>query len=340
MIGGRSGASRRRPGPRGEAMRARRVPRTLAAAATLSSLLAACGGGDPYRVETSLASAIRALGSADIDESEAAAERILAFGRAALPALDRALAREGPAIRKGVIEVLERYERDSEIAGLVVRTAAHDSDVAVRATALRTLSGYADPRARAVVEAALFDAEPQIRMEAAAACAELCVSPAALARLVELALHEAALPAAVAARGAAIRILAGGDSTRSQALRLAIGAQVGAALAAPDPATALRAALLASDVGDPSGRAILARALGEDIPALLRLQATHALGTIGTSAEIPALVALQRQPGLAEYAYDALRRLAEREVVGASEALEQWQGPRPPAPLGPPPGAR
>jgi len=340
MIGRPAGVWRRTPPTNRGAMRARGFLWTLAATATLGSLLAACGDDDPYRVETSLASAIRALGSEDIDESEAAAERILAFGRAALPALDRALAREAPAIRKGVIEVLERYEHDSEVAGLVVRTAAHDNDVAVRATALRTLTVYADPRARAVVEAGLFDPEPQIRMEAAAACAEMSVSAAALDRLVEIAIHDATLPTAVAARGAVARLLARGDSMQSQALRRAIGAQVRAALAAPDPSTALRAALLASDVGDPSGRAILARALGEDIPALLRLQATHALGTIGTSAEIPALVALQRQPGLAEYAYDALRRLAEREVVGASEALEHWQGPRPPAPLGPPPGAR
>jgi HEAT repeat protein len=309
----------------------------MPALALLLCLAAGCGGSAPdYRVTTDLGPAIHALGGDDLEQSDPAADRIAALGPEAIPALATALAREPPAVRLGVVDVLGRIEAPGALA-LLAGVAAHDRDVEVRAMAIRTLGGHPGEEERVVVETALSDPEARIRLEAAGACAALCTTPSALARLVTLALRDQPLANGVAAHAALVRMLAGPDHALSEQARAAIRAQVPVALGG-DGETALRAALLASDVGDPSGREVLARAVRGDAPAVLRLQAVHALGTVGTDAEVPLLAALDGQPGFGEYAYDALRRLAGRGVGGAQPAVDGWRGPAPPGAL-PLPGA-
>jgi HEAT repeat protein len=303
--------------------------------------LIACGGSSgEYRVERDLGADIRALGSDDLDTSDPAADRLVAMGAAAVPALETALGREPTAVRLGVVEVLGRID-DPEALAAVAAAAAHDGDPEVRATALRALGAGAVPEAALpAVEAALADPAPGVRLAAAAACAALCKSPEALERLVTLAIEDQPLPNGIAARAAVIQILASGDPTRAESLRAAIGPRAAMAFHRSDAAVALRAALLASDVGDPGGREVLAHAVGGEAPPLLRLQAVYALGRVGDAGSVPGLAALDGQPGLGDYGYDALRRLAGRDVAGAQAALDRWHGNKPPGELPPPPGAR
>jgi hypothetical protein len=170
----------RHPEPEGRS--AGRLP-LFAAAGLLACLAAACAESPPdYRVESDLGESIRSLGSDDLEESEPAADRIVAFGRDAIPALATALAREPAAVRLGVVDVLGRIDHPDALP-VLMRAAARDRDVEVRATALRVLGVRAPPEAGALVEAGLADPEPSIRLAAAAACAGLCTSPAALDRL-------------------------------------------------------------------------------------------------------------------------------------------------------------
>jgi HEAT repeat protein len=312
----------------------------LIALVVFGALVIGCGdGGDAYRVATDLGPAIRALGSDDLEESEFALARIRALDADALPALERALAREPAPVRRGVVEVLEQVQ-DARATTMLTRAAA-DADVEVRAAALTALGQRGDPAGRAPVEAALADAEPRVALAAVGACPALCESTPALRRLVAIAVGGEPLPTAAAARTALAHILAADDASRAQRGRQAIHDAVPAALGSPDAHHgALLAALLASDVGDPAGRGVLARAVGGDAPPLLRLQAIHALGSVGMADDVSVLAALDGQPTFGEYAYDALERLRERGVGEAREALAGWRGPRPAAALPPPPGAR
>jgi len=317
-----------------------RVAGGLLCLAVTAALLGCGESSSEYRVERDVGADIRALGSDDLETSEPAADRLVAMGPDAVSVLKTALGREPPAVRLGVVEVLGRIDHPDALA-VLVGVAARDDDAEVRSAAIRTLGAGAAPEAaRPVVEAALTDPAPDIRLAAAGACATLCVSPAALERLVTVAIEDQPLPNGVAARAAVIQILGDSDPERAGGVRAAIRARVPSALHDGDAQAALRAALLASDVGDPSGREVLARALRGDSPPLLRLQAVHALGRIGDEAAVPALAALDGQAGFGEYACDALRRLDARGVAGAQAALDGWKGPKPPGEMPPPPGAR
>jgi len=310
-----------------------------AAAGVLIALVAAstvaCGRSrNDYELNVDLGPAIRSLGSDDLEVSEPAADKIVALGLDTIPVLRTALEREPPAVRLGVVEILERLD-DPAARAILVDIARRDKDTEVRGMAIRTLGPGAGAEARAVVEAALSDPEVDIRLAAAGACAALCVSSSALDRLVVLAIEDQPLSNGIAARAALLRILAGGDQARAERVREAIRVRVPTARNGDAP---LRAAILASDVGDVSGRAILAGAVRGDGPPMLRLQAIHALGKVGTEAEVPVLAALDGQPAFGPYAYDALRHLADRGVAGAQPALDAWRGPAPPGEL-PPPGA-
>lgn len=312
----------------------------LCAAVAAAGFLACGGSAGEYRVERDVGADIRAVGSDDLDTSEPAADRLVALGPDAVPALKMALGREPPAVRLGVVEVLGRID-DPEAAAALVDAAVRDGDAEVRATAIRALGTGAAPEAvRPVVEAALADPSPAIRLAAAGACAALCSSPAALDRLVALAIDDQPLPNGIAARAAVIQIVKRGEPARAESVRAAIQARTPLALSRGEDAAALRAALVASDIGEASGRATLVGAVRGEAPPLLRLQAVYALGFVGDEGAVQALAALDGQPGVGEYGYDALRRLAARNIGGAQRALDAWRGSRPAGELPPPPGAR
>jgi hypothetical protein len=73
---------------------------------------------------------------------------------------------------------------------------------------------------------------------------------------------------------------------------------------------------------------------------LFRLHAVYALGTVGDATAVPALTQLDGDVAVSQYAWDALARLAIRDIAGATEARDRWNGARPAGPLPPPPGMR
>jgi len=307
------------------------------ALAAMLALTAACGRSEsdhPYRATIDLTTEIRALGSDDLFESDPAEAKIVALGPAALPALGLALEREPPAVRAGVVGALARLHTP-ETAPLLV-TAAHDPAEEVRSAAVDALGGLADPRGQGVVEAALHDPGARVRLFAARACAALCSSPAALARLVEIALDDESLPASSWAR-ASLRELLGRDA----AARAAAGRAAKARLPEANPVEArARAALLLADLGDPAGAEALAVAAQHTTTLQLRLQAIYALGVVGDEASVPALAELlaDANPSVPVYAYDALGKLDARGVASAATARQAYRGEIPTHPL-PRPGA-
>ena len=303
-------------------------------------LAAGCGLFRPahrYRVTIDLGPSIRALGSEDLFESGPAEDRIVAIGPAALPALDAALDDESPAVRVGVVEVLS-YLAVPERVPLLMK-AVTDPDEAVRAQALEVLGGLTgDPRARPLVEAALEDPSPTIRVAAARTCARLCTSPPAVARLVDIAIRDEPFSNALWARASLAAMMKRPDTSseaRAAIERVAIPRlQDGGSLE-----ERARAALLVADIGSPAGSEVLAAAARESTSTQVRLHALYALGTVGDARAVPTLAEILRGPQseLVPYAYDALTRMAARGVAEAKPILRAYRGPRPSNPLLPPP---
>lgn len=304
--------------------------------AGLLALTACARERDPYLVTVDLAPWVQALGSEDLTVSEAARDRLVALGPVALPALGAALERQPPAVRAGVVDVLSRLAT-ADALPLLLR-AAQDAAEEVRFQALLALALVRDPRARAVVEGALADPVARVRCAAAGACVAVCASPAAIARLVEMALDDEPFPNAAAARRSLQRILADPDAARAALARDAIAARARPVLDRDAGVSRrARAALLVADTGDAAGTPALVDALRPGVEAQLRLHALYALGTVGDGAAVAAIVPLLAEAGPQPYAVDALRRMAERGIVEAARALDAYHGPRPPGAL-PPPG--
>jgi HEAT repeat protein len=96
------------------------------------------------------------------------------------------------------------------------------------------------------------------------------------------------------------------------------------------------AAILLAEVGDTRGAPTLEAVVDEGGDTRMRLKVVYALGQVGGPSAIPRLQGLLGDPGMAGYAYDAIRRAAVRGVAGAQAALAAYDGPRPLAPLPPP----
>src|SRR5262245_41162501 len=218
-----------------------------------------CGIFQPhrYRITIDLAPSIRALGSDDLSESSAAEDSIVAVGAVALPALDAALDHEPPAVRSEIVSVLNLIAAPGTIPLLV--KAASDPVEDVRLEALQALSAHAgDSRARALIEAALEDPRPKVRVNAARMCANICTSPAAFARLVDIAMREKMFPDCLWARASLVAIMQRNDAAAAEA-RAAIER---AALPRMQSDGSLeergRAALLVAGIGNPAALQVLA----------------------------------------------------------------------------------
>jgi HEAT repeat protein len=316
---------------------------TRRALAVALALTTACAERDDasYRATIDLGPAVRSLASDDLDESEAARTQLTAVGTAALPVIEAALAREAAATRVALVEVVGDLPR-TDGGPLLVALARDDPSEDVRYAALGALGASDDPQAVAVLTRALADGSPRIRLAAASACTRSCRSPEAVAGLVTIALRDPLRPNGMAARKALLRVCGDGDAECAAETRATVLAAVRPVITDGDDGaavdtSAIRAALLAADQGDAAGAALLVRAAGRhDAEPLLRLGSVYALGTVGDARAVPALVELDDAPAVDAYAYDALRRLAERGVREAATALDGWSGPRPAAPLPPP----
>jgi HEAT repeat protein len=195
----------------------------------------------------------------------------------------------------------------------------------VRAQALTTLGWLRDERGREAAESALHDPAPVVVQAAAAACGVLCRSPAALRRLVELALSSETTSGALAARNGLRVMLADPDTNRNAALREVLNELVVPLLQADAPALQrARAALLAADAGDRRAIPWLVEAVKMKEAPLLRLQAVLTLGSMADPAAVNALLQVKRaeKAALGAAACQALGQLAKRGVEGATAAFE------------------
>ena len=286
-----------------------------------------------YRITIDLEPQIRALGSDDLFESSPAEDKIVGLGPAALPALEAALEHEPPAVRVGVVEVLLLL---GPAGGPLLIKAATDPNEDVRAEALQDLAEQTgDPRARALVEAALDDPSAKIRLAAVRSCAKLCTSPPAIARLVDIALRDELSTNGSWARLSLKWIVAGEDAAAASEARAAI---TRAALPRLQDDHSFeertRAALLLADIGSPAAPDVLALAAREAEDMQLRLRAVYTLGIVGDAQAVPTLAGILTGPDseLVPYTCDALARMAARGVPEAKRTLAAYHGPRPERP--------
>lgn len=285
-------------------------------------------------VTVDLSADIAALGSDDLFESEPALDRIVAIGEPTVPVLADAFETEPPAVRAGIVEALKRIGGSEATDVLLI--AGHDRDTQVRYDAVLVLGDLDDPRGREPIETALDDLEPRIRLAGVAACARLCSSQSALERLVDMAIRDD-LPIGIAARASLVRMLASEERARSERAGAAIRAGAVGVIDGEDVlAHRTRAALLLADIGDERAAPVLIDAVGELDSPHLRTRAVYALGDVGDASAIPAVLEVLHGGAFAFYGYDALRRLAERQVPDAREALDAYAGPRPTGPVPPP----
>jgi len=302
----------------------------LLAGALCGLAVVACGGDDDRQtLALDVAPIVAALGADDVDARERAVERLVAIGPPVLPALEAALHDARPAVRIGVVEVLGALEAPG-VADTLAGVAEHDADADVRYEALVTLGGRDQAAAARAAVRAMADEAPHVVLGGIGACAVACRDAEGFGRLVELALH-APLPNGVVARSAIGRLLLENrDPARTAVLRTAVGDR---ALLLLDPATPpdvrLRAALLASDLGEAAALDAL-MAWAPEADGVLRAHVVWGLGQVGDARAVPILVALGAT-AISPYAYDALRRIAERGVPEARTAQAAWKGPKPAA---------
>lgn len=300
-------------------------------ALALSALLAACGGDDRQTLEIDVAPIVSALGSDDLEARDRAVERLVAIGPAVLPAMREALHDDRPAVRAGAVEVLSGLDGPDVVAPLV-EVVERDPDDEVRYEALVTLGGLGGPAAEGAARRAMRDEHAKVVVGGIGACAAACRDAEGFGQLVELALR-APLPQGLVARSAIGRLLLEQREPARVELLLAAVAERAPLLldAATPPDVRLRAALLASDLGDAAALdALLAQA--PDAAGVLRAHLVWALGQVGDARAVPVLVGLGSAP-VSPYAYDALRRIAERGVPEARAALATWKGEKPSAPM-------
>lgn len=286
----------------------------------------------PYVVAIDVTADIRALASDDPFVSEAAVEHLVALGPVALPVLARAYRQEPAAIRAGVVDVVRQLDTPAAVALLV--EAAGDRDGAVRAAALIAIGLGREAAGSAAVEAALRDPDPRVRRSAILACGQVCASPEALARLVDLALGDGGtMVMAMAARQSLASAVTNGDAAQAERARAAIATRAVPALSAPEPARRLDAALTAALIGEPRTVPILAEALRDGPPALAPLAAL-ALGGVPTPEAVAVLDRAARGDarGLANAACIGLQSLQARAVPSADAALAACPKRVPPTP--------
>ena len=314
-----------------------------AAGLVLAALVvASCGreperraDASPYVVQIDLAPQIRAFGE-DTATADEAGEQLSLMGPQVIPALAAALEREPKDVRQKTVEVLSTIGTPEAVPPLL-RVAEHDADEDVRADALRALGTIGDERGRPLLETALSDPRTTIRVGGIMGCATACTSPAAIERLADIAVHDENTAVALAAR-TTLTALRGTGATEDQAVRAAAEQRRPAALpASARPDERALAALLASDLDGAAAIPALLAVVGEASPSLQR----HVAWRCGTLADERCAAPLGEllaasDPLVQAYAYDALVKLRDRGVDGATPALAGYAGRRPPGPLAAP----
>jgi HEAT repeat protein len=300
----------------------------LLATAIVVLAVPVAGRDQSYGLRIDLTADIRNLGADDLFVSEPAADHLVGLGPAVVPVLATALRREPPATRVGIVGVLQQIEGDGATRLLIEAT--DDPEAQVRADALLALGLRKDLAGGAAVERHLDDPQARVRRSAALACNSVCRSPAALARLVTIALRDSE---ATAAQQSLRSIVTSGGPATAAAARAAIEAQALPLLAATDgdPSLRINAALVAALAGRREAVPVLAAAAAQPQP-VLRMNAVLALGTVPEPDAVAALAPLARgdDDSLRKAACISLSQLRDDGVAGAAQAGAACQPTPPP----------
>jgi HEAT repeat protein len=299
-------------------------------------LVGACGGSDSardarYAATTDLGPTIAQLGATEQSDADAAVERLALLGDPAVPALETAIATEAKPIGLAALDVLGQVGSVRADAALVTVATKH-ADPEMRATALLRLGEGGRAAARPVLESALADPSPMVSQTAAIACGALCTSPAAIDRIVEIALD--AIPDGEVARirSSLGRVAGGTDPAAASHAREAVRSRTSAILAGGAPLERkTRAALLAADFGLPDMEPTLVAAAAGTTSAPLRAAAIQWLGRAGGAAAVPTLEASLRDPSTRVGAAMALQAMVARGIPEAKAAIDRFaavQAPR------------
>src|ERR1043166_5112286 len=218
---------------------------------SLLLLPAACGfgrAGDPYRVTVDVGPWMKQLATDDELDRVEARGRLEALGEAGFPALRAGLHREPPSARVGICEALWRVDTSEAVPILI--EPAHDASPDVRRQAMLGLGHIGDLRGRPTVEAGLDDPSSPVRLTAALSCRapDLCTSPSAITRLVDIAIHDD-IPNSLWAHAALAHIMdRGGEPAQLAQANIERTAVPAVAIGSLDERA--RAAILASDIGN------------------------------------------------------------------------------------------
>ena len=244
----------------------------------------------PYAATLDLAPTIAQLGAEEQADVGEAIARLAALGDAAVPALERAVATEKHEIGLAALAGLGRIGSARADAALMA-VATRQTDDEIRATALLRLGEGGRPTARPILEAALNHSSNMVSQTAAIACGALCTSPAAIDRIVDMAVREVPAVELGRIRATLGRLLASADQAAATHAREAIVARTAPILAAADAPLDLRtrAALIAADAGVADVEPVLLAAARDSTDPALRTAAIHWLGRSGSAAGVPVL---------------------------------------------------
>lgn len=240
---------------------------------------------DPYIIKIDVRPWIEQLRSDDLFEIDPAIESLGALGDHAVPALHAALKVEGPQARVNIVEVLRDIRTPATTPPLI--DAAADENEEVRIDAIEALGRLGDERGRPAVEAALLGNSPDAARAAAMACANLCASPAALRRLVEMALDEKTSGFA----RASLRAVADGD--HGAQLRALVGDVATPAMREGPAEQRYRAAIVVAESGDASAVPLLEECIRQptdSAQAALKLPCLQAIAATGPERSMSTLI--------------------------------------------------
>lgn len=294
-------------------------------------------GTTPDGIAVELDRLAKDLASHNEARAAEAIDALAARGPRALPVVIPVLEHGDASARENALEVLIELELPESVPALVTAL-RKEEDREFRYDTAMLLGQISDPRAREVIEATLHDPDWGVRTGAARACATLCTSPESIDRLVWMAISDQPVQAGIWARSTLVKMLREKPSDPAAAdlparVRAAIERDARpAATSNPWLETRVRGALLLSDIGDTSGMPALRDAATEQsLDVFLMPYALFALGQIGDASAVPGLTrALDYpRPEVSAFAYDALRRLAEKNEKGAAEALAGFKGQKP-----------
>ena len=287
-------------------------------------VLAACDRAETpprYAVTLDVAPLIRQLDAETTLDADEAAEQLAHLGEPVIATLEAALATEPKPIRLGLLEALAQMESPRALA-VIARVAHEDGDPEVRGNAVLKLGESAQASVGPALEVALNDPSPLVSHTAAVVCGALCTTPAAIDRMIDIALGALPDVELLRMRGCVARLLESHDAAAVRHAHDRLLERTAIILASSESIDRrARAALFAMQAGASDAEPVLAAAILQSTSTGLQTAALHELAKHGTAASVPTLERLVRAQKVPGGALLALQSIAARGVPEASAAL-------------------